>query len=214
MRTVTQTIYTFSELSETAKQYAIEQHRNKGYDNSHYFDEITNSVKAAADIFGLKFGREYTDLRFSHIDDNLLELSGVRLYKWIINNHYSDLFKRKYYGSFGDNKPFIHPCVKVNRYDTKKGARVSSSNFYYSRIQFTDGGVLTGVCYDDDILKPIYDFLKKPSSNTTLEDLFKEMESAIEQTYRECEEWINSDEFIADELEANGYEFTEEGETF
>lgn len=206
MRTVTQTLYTFSELSEQAQQRAIEQHRNKGYDYSHYFDEITNSVKAAADVFGLKFGGEYTDLRFSHIDDNLLELSGVRLYKWLINNHYSDLFKPIYIKTVSGkykNKLFYCKTSKNQEYTT-----------IYSRWKRSADCVLTGVCYDNDILQPFYDFLKKPSSHTTLEDLFKEMEGAIEQTYKDCEEWINSYEFIADELEANGYEFTEEGETF
>ncbi len=74
--------------------------------------------------------------------------------------------------------------------------------------------VLTGVCYDQDILQPIYDFLKLPGKTTTFEDLIKDIENAISQTFRNNEEWVNSTEYITETIEANEYEFTKDGERF
>ena len=103
---------------------------------------------------------------------------------------------------------------KTNFYDMSKGARVSSSNFIYSNIQFDNCCTLTGVCYDNDILQPVYDFLERPNLSTTFEDLIQEIESAISKTFDNTEEWLNSDEFIRDEIEANEYEFKADGSIF
>lgn len=213
-RTIRTKVYQFSELSEQAKQKSINQYRNSEQYNQHYYDEIIDSVKAVCELFNLKTGREWTDIRTSHIDDNILELKGVRLYKYIVNNYWSNLYKRKFLGSIGDNRVIKHRMSKTNFYDMSKGARVSSSNFIYSNVRFDNSCTLTGVCYDNDILQPIYDFLKRPDLSTTFEDLMQEIESAISKTFDNTEEWLNSDEFIKDEIEANEYEFKADGTRF
>ncbi len=96
MRTIRTKVYQFSELSEQAKETAINWYRNGSDDNQIYFGEIIDTVKKVAELFDLKFGREYTDIRTGHIDDNILELSGVRLYKYLINNYYNSLYTPKY----------------------------------------------------------------------------------------------------------------------
>jgi len=214
MKTVRVKVYQFSELSEQAKENAICQYRNSERYNQHYFDEVIESVKAVCELFNLKTGREWTDIRTSHIEDNILELKGVRLYKYIVNNYWSSLYKRKFLGSIGDNRVIKHRMSKTNFYDMSKGARVNSSNFIYSNIQFDNCCTLTGVCYDNDILQPIYDFLKRPNLSTTFEDLIQEIESAISRTFDNTETWLNSDEFIRDEIEANEYEFKADGSRF
>lgn len=214
MKTIRTKVYQFSELSKEAKKNAINQWRNRESNNQFYYDEIIDSVKAVLELFNLKTGREYTDLRYSHIDDNILELSGVRLYKYIVNNYWSSLYKRKFLGSIGDNRVIKHRMSKTNFYDMSKGARVNSSNFIYSNIQFDNSCTLTGVCYDMDILQPVYDFLKRPDKSTTFEDLINSIESAISKTFDNTEEWLNSDEFIADEIQANEYDFTKDGKLF
>lgn len=208
MKTVTINIYNFSELSETAKQNAINNYRSQGIDQF-YFDEIIDSVKKLADIFNLKFGREYTDIRTGHIDDNILQLSGVRLYKYLINNYYTDLFKPKYIRCIDRELHCKQFICKVNKYKDGK-----TSTFLYSKLKFDNCCVLTGVCYDDDILEPIYNFLKRPDSKTTFEDLIQDIEAAIQKTFNNTEEWLNSDEFITETIEANEYEFTEDGERY
>ena len=98
---------------------------------------------------------------------------------------------------------------KVNKYKDGK-----TSTFLYSKLKFDNCCVLTGVCYDNDILEPIYNFLKRPDSKTTFEDLIQDIEAAIQKTFNNMEEWLNSDEIITETIEANEYEFTEDGERY
>lgn len=208
-RTIRTRVYKFNELSEQAKKVAIENYRSQDGNNSHYFDEITDSVKAVGELFDLKFGRSYSDVRTGHIADDLLNLSGIRLYKYLMNNYYSFLFTPKYiklFHSVKNWKPFICRVKKSHKGDSY--TQVYSKNFVNNDCP------LTGVCYDNDILQPVYDFLKKPDKSTTYDDLLEEIESAIESTYRSTEKWLNSDEFIKDEIQANDYEFTKDGKLF
>lgn len=214
MREVITNVYSFDELNETAKQKAITQHRQDGDFNQFYFDEIIESVKKMANLFNLKFGKEYTQIRTSHIEDNILELKGIRLYKYLVNNYWSSLYKRKFLGTIGDNKIITHRMSKTKFYDIKKGAKVNSSNFIFSNINFENSCVLTGVCYDNDILQPIYDFLATPSKETTFEDLINGIENSIKKCFNDVEAWINSDEFITETIVANEYEFTIDGNLF
>lgn len=209
MRTVRTKVYKFNELSKQAKENAIGNYRNRGYDYQHYYDEITESVKALCNLFNLKTGRQWSDLRLSHIDDNIIELKGVRLYKYLVNNYYNDLFTPKYIKAIDRElkcKQFV--CEVRKDYKGEKYTQLFSKQFR------TNSCVLTGVCYDDDILHPIYDFLKKPDKDTTFESLFNDVAHAISKCYDNTEEWVNSDEFIKDEIEANELEFTKDGKLF
>ena len=204
MRTIRTKVYQFSELSESAKENAIENYRNSERYNQHYFDEVIESVKEVCDLLNLKTGREYTDIRTSHIDDNILELQGIRLYKYILNNYSNVLFQKKTY----------HFCRMED--GTKRFNCVGlNGGKYVSNCQTEIASCpLTGVCYDMDILQPVYDFLKRPDLSTTFEDLMQEIESAISKTFDNTEEWLNSDEFIKDEIEATEYEFKADGTRF
>jgi len=207
MRTVRTKVYQFSELSETAQQTAIAWYRNSN-DNDFYADEIIGSIKKVAELFNLKFGRQYTDVRYSHIDDNILELKGVRLYKYLVNNYYSDLFTPAYIKSIDRPVKWRQFICKVH-----KGIKGEYTQLY-SKIRTDNSCVLTGICFDNDILQPVYDFLAKIDTSTTFEDLIKDIESAISKTFSNNEDWINSDEYITGEIEANGYEFTVDGNRF
>ena len=206
MKTITINLYKFSELSEEAKKTALDQYRNKQYDNQFYFDEIINSVKKVIDLFNLKTGREYTDLRHSHIDDDILNLSGVRLYKYILNNYGKQLFTPKYIKCIDREVKWKAYKCKVNT-----GADGNKYTLIYSKQKTDNSCVLTGVCYDMDILEPVYEFLKKPTNDTNFEDLINEIEAAIQKTFDTTEEWLNSDEYIQEEIENNEYDFTEYG---
>jgi len=209
MKTVCINTYKFNELSDKAKNKAINSFRDRQYDYQHYYDEITSSVKALVELFNLKTGRQYSDLKTSHIDDNITELKGLRLYKYLMSNYYNDLFTPKYLKSIDRELKCRQFICKVNK--DYKGEKYT---MLYSRLFRSDCCVLTGVCYDNDILQPVYDFLKKPDKHTTFEDLIQDIAHAISKAYASTEEWISSDDFIRDEIEANDYDFTEEGKLY
>jgi hypothetical protein len=217
MKTISINLYSFNELSEEAKQKAV---KNAPVFTDFIYDEAYETVKKACKLFGISEGlNSWLDFSSNGIDENILNLRGLRLRKWILNNFWDTLYKRKFYDSIGDNKIIKHPCIKVYKFDINKGARVSSSNFYYSRIQKTNDSVLTGVSYDNDFLNPIYEFIEwklRPDYNTyqdwesLLNDCFESLRLSIENEVQ----YRNSFEAIAEDLQANEYQFTEEGEIY
>lgn len=218
MKTIRIKIYKFDELNQEAQSKAIEDFRNNGVDTYFIYDDAYNSVKAFNEVFGTREGsNSWLDVSTNHINDAILELKGFRLQKYIWNNYYNSLFKPKFYNAIADNKILIHPCIEVHKYDVSKGSRCSSSNFYFSRIQKNNSCVLTGVCYDDDLLQPIYEFLEKrdfSNCSATFYDLLNECFHNLKESIENEVEYRNSDEAIIEDIHENDYEFTKDGNQF
>lgn len=221
MRTIKTKVFFFNELSEEAKKTAITQFRNKGIETDFVYDDAYETVKKFHEVFNTSEGfKSWLDVYFINIDENILNFQGLRLRTYLINNFGHILYKRKFYKSIGYNRVINHPCIKTNFYDLKKGAICSSSNFYYSRITKENSCVLTGVCYDDTILSPIYEFIEnytqKKSYNDSLnfkelvEDCFYTLDKAIEEEI----DYMNSDEGLSEFILSNDYEFTKYGKIF
>jgi hypothetical protein len=217
MKTIRIKIYKFDELNENAKQNAIENYRNNNLDFDFIYYDAEKTVEAFCEAFKVNTGNDsWLDCNTNNIDEDILNLTGLRLRKYILNNFGETLYKRKFYNSIGDNKIILHPCIKVNKYDMNKGARVSSSNFYYSRIQkVAQNCNLTGMCYDDNMMQPIYDFLELRSfESTNFDDLLNACFDAIRKTLKDEEEYMYTDEYISEEILANDFEFTQDGKQF
>jgi hypothetical protein len=209
MKTITVNLYSFNELTEEAKQKAIDSFRDG--DNYFYFNEVEDSVKKVIDLFNLRTGNYYSDIRTGHIDDCILQLSGVRLCKYLVNNYFTDLFKPEYIKTIDGRKKWgkLYFCKYFTTKDGKQFTQI-----YSKWKKYSNDCTLTGACYDNDILKPVYDFLSKPDKHTTYEDLMQDIGNAISKTYQNVDEWVNSDEFIIDSIEANEYQFTEDGKLY
>jgi hypothetical protein len=206
MRTIRTKVYKFNELTQQGKDKAIERYRNNNADDIQTSsDEIIDSAKAAAELFNLKFGREYTDIRTGHIDDNILELSGIRLYKYILNHYYISLFTPKYIRSIDRPVKWKAFICKVHKGQSGEYTQI------FSKLERDNSCVLTGVSYDNDILQPVYDFLSYPNKATTFSDLITDIEHAIGKTFQAVEEWMNSREYIIETIVNNEYEFTIDG---
>lgn len=213
-RTIRTKVYKFSELSEKAKDKAIEWYRNAGgsaEDIQSIYDEAHDSVKAFHDIFGtLEGSRSWLDVYTGKIDDTILNLKGLRLQKYIWNNFKNSLYKGKYYSLWSKKD--------VSYKYHKEGYPVLKSR--HSKVVLDNSCVLTGVCYDHNLLQPIYDFLENYRQKadyysymdfeTLINDCFESLEKALQSE----EEYRNSDEAIIEAIEANDYEFTREGLKF
>lgn len=93
MRQACKTVYTFEELSESAKDKARDWYR-QGFEYS-WSEENHDSLKAFADEFGLsnikfEYGGYSTYCTATINDDDIAQLSGVRLWKYLNNNHDMD----------------------------------------------------------------------------------------------------------------------------
>ena len=189
-RTIRTKVYKFEELSEQAKEKAIEWYRNSDNDFC-WSDEILETVKTALKHFDCKLSdwsidwdninRSSWSIKFEfNYEDEVKELNGARLFKYIQNNYlkYYDKYKKEYRTDLlSGNCPF------------------------------------TGVCYDESFLDPIRKFMKKPDS-TTFEEL---IEDATRSAFSDgCDEWEaqQTDEYITEQITANEYEFLVTGKKF
>jgi|TARA_R110000782_G_C14632191_1_gene394562 hypothetical protein len=208
MRTVRTKIYSFNELTEEAKQNAVNQYRNNNLNHDFIYDDAYKTVREFNKLFELKEGsRSWLD--FSTNFENCIEdLNGLRLQKYIYNNFGYKLFKPSFIGSLKSNEIQNHKRIK-----SKKLNNGNVFNPYYSAIKKDNSCVLTGMCYDDDMLKPIYDFLNQRefNINETFETILKECFTAIEKIIEDDKEYRESDQAIIEEIESNDYEFLKEG---
>lgn len=195
--TVEYKVYKFNELSQEAQKTALENYRSRGFE---YFwaSENEDTLKAFKEVFPVtvidwEYGyRNYINFEMT-CDGDIADLAGIRLLKYLYNNYGDVLFKRKYIGHLENREKFTP---------------------VYSRCQKENSCVLTGYCIDDNILDPIYNFLKNPTNNITFEDL---MGDCLNSWVKACDEdyqYQLSDEAIAEHFEANDYEFLENGENY
>jgi hypothetical protein len=207
MKTITLNTYKFSELSEEAKEKAINKWREDECSYTpYYIEEANSSFEKFADLFSINWKnidyeeswRNNYDLNF---DDNVLNLTGQRLATYLWNNYKTDLFKGKYYSLW--SKTDISYEHYKDGYPVLKKRR--------SNIFLDNCCVLTGVCYDDDLLSPIYEFLNKPK-DINIETLLNDCIYSLCHSVSSEIEYQNSDEAITETIEANDYDFYDTGE--
>ena len=211
MKTIRTKVFSFSELNEAAQQQAIKDYRNNGINTDHIYDEAQNTVKEFNDLFGTKEdSRSWLEIYTGHIDDNIMNLKGLRLRTYIINNFGHKLYKGKYFSLWSKTeKSYKH---------YKDGYPVLKSR--YSKVIFDNCCVLTGVCYDNSILQPVYDFIENYKGkadyysymdfemlmNDCIAELEKDIESEVDA--------MNGNEYITEQLENNDQEYTKDGKEF
>lgn len=188
--TITNRIFTFDELSDEAKENARDWWRGLGFDDV-WFEERQSSYSKAKELYD----------ELEAIDGII---SGHRLYTWIQNNLSYNwveqcVFSKHNDGSFkSDWFSYKYSCIK------SRTSRIK-------QVNNIEGCPLTGVCYDCDFMKPIIDFMKNPSNLVSNLDLTL---PSYERVAQNDFDWMNSDEYIDDTIEANEYEFLEDGTSY
>lgn len=212
--TITRTLYTFDELSEDAQQRAIDNIRdNGGLCTDHLWNEGRESAKEFCNFFGIDSGHgSWLDFRTGNIDDNICQLSGQRLRTYLLNNYSGAFYERKYRGHSkqdyrSEERPKSHRFVT----DIRKDYRGHWYRVFRSNFEVDSCCPFTGVCYDDDLLRPLREFIKKPD-NRTFDYLIAEAEESLKVSLENEAEFCYSDEGIIEHINANDLEFTEAGE--
>lgn len=194
-------LYKFDELSDEAKERARNWYREGN--EFGWFGECHDSIKAFEKALPIKI-RDYelggyrpSSVSFSVTDDNVVELKGLRLRTWLINHFWNDLEEGKYY--IGANGRTVSLDAKHRRSNATK--EVSCP--------------FTGVCYDENLLDPIRDFIFKftpRQAETTLKELLEDCFSSLQKAIEDEIEYQNEDEQVDESIRANEYEFYENGE--
>lgn len=216
MKEVKVKLYEFSELSEQAKERVRNDNRERYGDTSWIYADAHKSIEKFDDIFGTRSGNHsWLDISLSHIDDNILNLEGERLQRYIWNNYRRYLWKGRYHTVEIRDKKVIHNRVRCSG-PYKSG---NYHNAYYSAVFVDDDCcVLTGVCYDDDLLKPIYDFMNaRPEGNiltTNFRDLLEDCYSALKKSLEDESDYMQTNKYIDEEIVCHDHQFLENGSEF
>jgi hypothetical protein len=206
-RTVRTKVYKFNELSSTAQSVAIECQRDR-QSTEFIYEDAHSTVKAFSKVFGLRGGRN-SFLAYTHtFDDNTTSLKGLRLRTYIINNFEAYLYKGKYYSLWSKTEVTYkhhtngHPVLKTR----------------YSKVMLEHSCVLTGMCYDDSMLQPVYDLIHnyspKQHDTMNIEDLMDECFDSLKTDLDKEEEAMNEDKYLIGEIEDLGLEFYESGKIY
>lgn len=173
MKTVTTTVYEFSELSEQAQENALENYAN----SSQYFwgGEAIETLSKGADYFGSKL------LNYSIDWMNPSQST-------IIFNEVDELTKTE-----------IKSLIKsAGKYNSKTFKGIGECK-------------LTGVDHDENFLDGIrISFFK--NGETDINELLKQGAESLLIACEKDYEYQLSKEAYTEHCQANGYEFTEEGE--
>ena len=200
MRTIEQHIYRYDELSEQAQKVAIEFMK----------DEISN-VRIESDSY------EYRNTL-----DKIEHIFGVKIYNWDVNE-YNSYFRFEFTNIEEDteNEPRlllrylntnVLPCIDNQKRYYSKTARASRK----SRILCNNGYeyCLTG-CWCDDAVDNALNNINQSVKNKFNAREFVEnlLEGFFKQWQNDYEDAI-SEEYIAEEIEINDYEFYENGRPY
>lgn len=200
MKKLTVKVYRFDELSEKVQNKLAEAKRDTVHNIEMEMNDVERreTLESFCEAFDVDFdweGSNYSDPQFNYQicsgmydadndDISAEDIRGKLLFRWI-NNHSDVLFsKREFY---------------------KSGKSRTSKIFYDG-----DDCPLTGVCYDCDILKPMYDRYDKVLDPTySLDDLIHDcLDSFFRSWHEEDEYWLNNMEGIKEELSQNLYSDT------
>lgn len=191
MRTLN--VFTFNELSDTAKKKAVECYRAYRGGDDFYFSEYNASLEAFADDIGININNWSYGLDCCTVDFDFGELemlntiTGARAYAWIVNNVKGLRPGPRVYAV--SREVNSHGCIRNERI-VKRVSRVYRAD---------DCCNYTGVCCDEDLMKPFREFLLKPDSRS-VEDLIKEAIDSYCCALHDELEYHESDEFITEEL--------------
>lgn len=187
------TTYSFDELNEKAKEKAY----SEWYLEYQIFDdELLDTLSKFCDIFGIRLISydvdEYNyNYKFSldGWDSNAKELSEIRFAKYIANN----------FGEYVE-KPKTYWSKNLESRKTRK-----------SRIQTNRDCPLTGVCFDLDILNPVFDCIDFKRTFCDVYELFNACLNSFFKAWQHEIEYQLSEEHFEKLCNLNEYEFLEDG---
>lgn len=210
MKTIEIQVFDFDELSDDAKETAIENYRNE----IQHFDYSWNEeIRLLFDEIGTYFDCKWESFDIANNDINvrysfredIAEMSGIRALKWLENNFFPLVEKPKYREHL-EGKRQQWP-YKYRRYG-------SGINGFYTAIYSTIFKQIccpfTGICFDDDFIQPFIEFRKKPN-DTTIKELFESGFYSVMQSANADYEYTFTDEAIIETIRCNSYQFTKNG---
>lgn len=200
--TITKNLYLFNELSDEAKEKAIEEYRSD-YDLLFTWqEEMMNTIKVIAKAmncraeWGSYDGITYKVFFSSFEEEDIESLSGVRAWAYIWNNY---LYPNREYKTYWKDKVLY--CD-----GRKNWKRKSKISFGWDDCPFT------GYCADCCFIEAWRIWEKNFNKYSTVGDFIELVAEKLGEEWTSDNKYQMSDEYISEILEINEYEFNEEGE--
>ena len=197
-------LYTFDELSKDAKEYAIESHRYDFVDG--WGEENWESVKAIANACGLDiittiYNTGFANFEFENVNNynDIAALHGSRAIAYIYNNWIMPNMKGKYYAT---------PGKWIN------GAYTYTHT--HSKCTFEFSCPFTGYFMDDCLIDAYKKFCECVRAKPCLDiaDFVNILSECVSECLQADYDYSISDEYVAELLTANSYEFDENGNKY
>lgn len=200
-------LYSFDELSESAKHEVCENDRKNDYNWGWISQESDASERKSTldkfcEVFGIKYDIDYDHChRFIswHFLDEELENSSDEIcgkYLW--------RFLNKYYYKIRSRKWFSTCMVRKNGKSVLYASKCKGAKDRYSKIIWVEQNCpFTGMSYDCDILDKIFDWYKNSDWKISLKDLFDDCFYHYMTLWEQEDDYRMSDEAIGDMISAN-----------
>ena len=200
MRTIERKIYRYDELSEQAKQVAIESMK-----------EEISSVRTESDSY------EYRNTL-----EKIENIFGVKVYNWEVNE-YNPYFRFEFTNIEEDteNEPRlllrylntnVLPYIDNKKRYYSKTARASRKSRILCNKSFDY--CLTGCWCDDAVDNALNNINQSVKNHLNVREFVENLLEGFFKQWQNDFEYACSDEFIAEEIEANDYEFYENGKPY
>ena len=200
MRTIEHKIYRYDELSEQAQQVATESMR----------DSITD----------MRIESESDDYR--NTLEMIEQIFRVNVYEWHVNE-YNSYFRFDFVGIDEDveNEPRlllrylntnVLPCIDNKKRYYSKTARVSRKSRILCDKNYNY--CLTGCWCDDAVDNALNNIKQSVKNKLNAREFVRSMLEGFFEQWRNDYEYAYSDECIAEVIEANDYEFYENGKPY
>ena len=200
MRTIERQIFRYDELSAQAQQVAIESMR-----------ERISSMIMESDSYD-----------YRNTLDKIEQIFGVNIYDWSVNEYnFYFRFEFTHIDEETENEPrllfrylnkYILPCIdnKIRYYS--KTARVSRRSRILSSKRYFY--CLTGCWCDEAVDNALNNINQSVKKHFNARDFVESILEGFFEQWRNDYEYSNSDECITEDIEANNYEFYENGEPY
>ena len=200
MRTIERQIFRYDELSEQAKEVATESMREK-----------ISSVRMESDSYD-----------YRNTLDKIEHIFGVKVYDWDVNEYNSYFrFEFTHIDEETENEPRlllrylntnVLPCIdNKKRYYSKTAKASRKSRILYNKSYEY---CLTGCWCDDAVDNALNNINQSVKKHFNARDFVESILEGFFEQWRNDYEYSNSDECITEDIEANNYEFYENGEPY
>ena len=194
MKEITIKLYSFKELSQSAKRYAIEECREYIPLSNPWAEENMNSVKAICKAINSDWDYYHTMIEVtSNESEEVQNLSGARAYAYVWNNYIEPNISKKYLKWSAKDKPLYAKIIKE-----------------YSCP-------FTGYCADDILWTAFEKWkaeVKKFNTEQTVDGFIARVQYEINDFIDKDDDYYQSDEHIEEELIDKSEVFTESGELY